>query len=125
MAQQFGYSLENAIAQTRFGKFNYILITLSGLMLTCGLLEATCINMILSIAGCELYLTNFQKGLLGSISYVGIVLASHFWGFMADTRGRKKVIAPALCLSFLFTVISTFATSFWFILIFRFLSGFW
>ncbi|CAG9802302.1 unnamed protein product [Chironomus riparius] len=103
MAQQFGYSLEDAIARAGFGKFNFILIGLSG---------------------CDLDLTNFQKGLLGSISYIGIILSSHFWGFMADTRGRKKIIAPALCFSFLFTVISTFATSFWFILIFRFLSGF-
>jgi len=125
MAEQFGYSLEDAIERTGFGKFNYTLIILSGLMLACGFLESTCINMILPIVGCELDLTNFQKGLLGSISYIGIILSSHFWGFMADTRGRKKIIVPALCLSFIFTLISTFATLFWFILIFRFLSGFW
>ncbi|XP_070506798.1 synaptic vesicle glycoprotein 2B-like [Chironomus tepperi] len=124
MIQPSEYSFEDAISRTGFGKFNYILIVLSGLMLGCGFLEASCINMILPIAGCELDLSNSQKGLLGSISYIGIILSSHFWGFMADTKGRKKVIAPALCLSFIFTVISTFAKSFTFILIFRFLSGF-
>jgi MFS family permease len=124
MTEEHEHSLEDAIAQTGFGKFNYTLILLSGLMLGTGFLEASSINLILPIVGCELNLTNFQKGLLGSISYIGIILSSHFWGFMADTRGRKRIIAPALCISFLFTVISSFATSFWFIITFRFLSGF-
>ncbi|CAG9801790.1 unnamed protein product [Chironomus riparius] len=124
MSKVLEYSLEDAIARTKFGKFNYFMIVLSGLVLACGMMETNCINIILPIAQCELNLSNVHKGLLGSVGYIGIILSSHFWGFMADTRGRKKVIVPALMLSFLFTVISTFAKSFWFLALFRFLNGF-
>lgn len=125
MSKVSEYSLEDAIACTKYGKFNYFMIVLSGLVLACGMMETNCINMVLPIAQCELNLSNVHKGLLGSVGYIGIILSSHFWGFMADTRGRKRVIVPALMLSFLFTVISTFAKSFWFLALFRFLNGFW
>lgn len=125
MSKESEHTLEDAIIHTKYGKFNYIMIVLSGLILACGMLETNCVNMILPIAQCELNLTNVHKGLLGSVGYIGIILSSHFWGFMADTRGRKKVIIPALLLSFLFTLLSTFSKSFWLFALFRFLNGFW
>jgi VNT family MFS transporter (synaptic vesicle glycoprotein 2) len=119
------HSLEDAIVATKFGKFSPTLITLSGLILACSQLEATSVNMIIPIAQCELEMTNFHKGLLGSMNYVGIILSSHFWGFMADTKGRKKVIVTALLMSFSFTVCSTLVKNFWLLVFFRFLTGFW
>lgn len=119
------YSLEDAIAEAKFGKFNYFMIFLSGLTLACGAIEATSVTLIIPIAHCELEMTNFHKGLLGSVGYIGIILSSHFWGFLADTRGRKKIIVPALLLSFFFTFCSTFAKNFWILAFMRFLTGFW
>jgi VNT family MFS transporter (synaptic vesicle glycoprotein 2) len=119
------YSLDDAIVRAQFGKFNYILIALSGIVLTSGMLEATSIGMVLPIAECELNLSNTHKGFLGSISYIGIIVSSHFWGFMADTRGRRKVLVPALFFASFFTLISSFATSFWTLTLCRFLNGFW
>jgi VNT family MFS transporter (synaptic vesicle glycoprotein 2) len=119
------YSLEDAIAETKFGKFNYLLIFLSGFILACASMEATSVTMIIPIAQCELEMTNFHKGLLGSVGYIGIILSSHFWGFLADTRGRKKIIVNALLLASFFTFCSTFAKDFWLLAFFRFLTGFW
>jgi VNT family MFS transporter (synaptic vesicle glycoprotein 2) len=125
MTPLMSHSLEDAIAETKFGKFNVFIITLSGLILACAMLETNCINMIIPIAQCELQMTNFHKGLLGSVGYIGIILSSHFWGFMADTRGRKRVIVPALLLSFIFTICSTLVNNFWLLVTFRFFNGFW
>jgi VNT family MFS transporter (synaptic vesicle glycoprotein 2) len=119
------YSLDDAIAKAEFGKFNYVLVILSGIILTSGMLESTSIGMVLTIAECELNLSNSHKGFLGSISYIGIILSSHFWGFLADTRGRKRVLVPALFLASAFSMISTLAKSFWTLSLFRFLNGFW
>lgn len=119
------HSLEEAIIKTGFGKFNIFLILICGLVLSCGFLETSSIGLILPIAQCELNLTNFDKGLIGSIGYVGIILSSHFWGFMADTKGRKKAMIPALLLTFVFSFISAFSKSVWFLAFFRFLNGFW
>ncbi|KAG5683089.1 hypothetical protein PVAND_012392 [Polypedilum vanderplanki] len=124
MTQTISYSFEDAISETKFGKFNHFMIVLAGLILACGMLETNCINMIIPIAQCEFNMSEFDKGLLGSIGYLGIILASQIWGFLADTRGRKKIIVPALVLSFIFTVLSTFTNNFWLLVIFRFLNGF-
>ncbi|KAG5683063.1 hypothetical protein PVAND_012369 [Polypedilum vanderplanki] len=124
MTLLLSYSLEDAISETKFGKFNYFMIVLSGLILGCGMIETNSINLVIPIASCELEMTNFHKGLLGSVGYIGIILASQLWGFLADTRGRKKIIVPALLFSFIFTILSTFMKNFWLLLVSRFLNGF-
>ncbi|CAG9802681.1 unnamed protein product [Chironomus riparius] len=119
----YSFKLEDAIAKANFGKFNYVLITLSGIILTSGMLDITSMGMVLPIAQCDLNLSNSHKGFLGSVTYIGVILSSHFWGFAADTKGRKKVLVPALILSFATATISSFATSFWFLALMRFLNG--
>ncbi|XP_037025575.1 synaptic vesicle glycoprotein 2A-like [Bradysia coprophila] len=117
------YSFEDALALTGFGKFNYILIFLSGSILGASYVDIGGVNLILAISQCELELTNVHKGILSSIGYLGIILSSHLWGYLADTKGRKRIMVPALLMSFIFTVISSTATSFWVLVLFRFLQG--
>lgn len=117
------FKLEDAISKAGFGKFNHILIILSGVILTSGMLDITSIGMVLPIAQCDLNLSNSHKGFLGSVTYIGVILSSHFWGFLADTKGRKRVLVPALFMAFLTATISSFSTSFWFLSIMRFFNG--
>lgn len=56
--------------------------------------------------------------------YVGIISSSHLWGFLADTKGRRRVILPTLLLSFTFTLLSSVTTNFWLFVFFRYLNGF-
>lgn len=119
------YSFEDALALAGFGKFNYILIFLSGGVLGAAFVDIGSVNVILAISQCELELTNVHKGILSSIGYFGIILSSQLWGFLADTKGRKKIIVPTLIMAFVFTVISSSAKSFWVLVLFRFLHGFW
>lgn len=125
MTAEISYTLEEAIEKAKFGKFNFFMIFLCATVLLSGFLEANSINMILPLAQCELNLSNAHKGFLGSVGFIGIIMSSHFWGFMADTKGRRKTIIPALLLSFLCTLVSSVAKSFWFMAFLRFMSGFW
>lgn len=70
------------------------------------------ISFILPFAKCDLELTTAQQGLLNSVAFIGIVISSQFWGFLADTWGRRKVIRMSLLGGFIFAIISAFATSF-------------
>lgn len=88
------------------------------------LLETSGVAFIMPVAQCDLGLTNFRKGLLSAIGYVGMILSSHLWGFLADTKGRRRVIRPTILASFVVTLFSSFATNFWLILILRLLNGF-
>lgn len=116
-------TLGAALAKTGFGKFNYFTIVLTGAILGCVFLETVGINFILPVAQCDLNMTNQDKGILSGIGFIGIIVSSHLWGFLADTRGRKTVIVPALIVAFMITMISGFVKSFWVLVVLRFLNG--
>lgn len=115
---------ENALSKCGFGKFNYILIALSGGLMACSFLELTSVNFILPVAECDLSLTTSDKGILSAIGYVGLIFSSHLWGFLSDTKGRRKTLITSLLMATLFTFISSLVNSFWVLVLLRFLNGF-
>ncbi|XP_050328483.1 synaptic vesicle glycoprotein 2A-like isoform X1 [Bactrocera neohumeralis] len=118
------YTFTEALALTNFGKFNYVLIFISGLVTGTLVLETTSIGFVLPIAQCELQLTNRDKGILSAINFVGIIASSHLWGFFADTKGRRQVLWSTLLAAFVSTVFSSFAHNFWTMVLLRFINGF-
>ncbi|XP_054727892.1 synaptic vesicle glycoprotein 2A-like [Anastrepha obliqua] len=118
------YTFSDSLALTSFGKFNYFLIGISGMVLATVLLETAAMGFILPIAQCDLKLTNQDKGVLSAISFLGIISSSHLWGFLADTKGRRRVIRPTLLAGFAVTVLSSFAINFWIMVLLRFINGF-
>lgn len=118
-------TLENALNKTGFGRFNYCLIILTGAILGCVFLETVSINFILPVAQCDLNLSNSDKGVLSGVGFFGIIVSSHLWGFLADTRGRKTVIVPTLFTAFAITIVSSVVKSFRVLVLLRFLNGVW
>ncbi|XP_073832107.1 synaptic vesicle glycoprotein 2B-like isoform X2 [Musca autumnalis] len=116
-------TFSEALEKTGYGKFNYLVIIVAGLILANVLLETSAVAFYMPVAHCDLELTNFRKGLLSAIGYVGMIISSHLWGFLADTKGRKRVIMPTLIAGFVVTVISSFAMDFWTMLILRLING--
>ena len=124
VADETCVDFENALTKCGFGKFNYILIALAGGLMACGFLELTSVNFILPVAQCDLNLTTSDKGILSAIGYVGLIFSSHLWGFLSDTKGRRKTLIVSLLMAFLITFASTFVNSFWLLVLLRFLNGF-
>ncbi|XP_036319629.1 putative transporter SVOPL [Rhagoletis pomonella] len=118
------YTFSDSLALTSFGKFNYFLICISGMVLATVLLETAGMGFILPIAQCDLQLSNQDKGVLSAIGFLGIISSSHLWGFLADTKGRRRVIRPTLLAGFAVTVLSSFAPNFWVMVLLRFINGF-
>ncbi|XP_075154436.1 synaptic vesicle glycoprotein 2B-like isoform X1 [Haematobia irritans] len=116
-------TFSEALERTNYGKFNYIIIIISGLVLANVLLETSAVAFYMPVAHCDLQLTNTRKGFLSAIGYLGMIVSSHLWGFLADTRGRRRVIRPTLIAGFVVTVISSFATNFWSMLVLRLING--
>ncbi|XP_001849178.2 synaptic vesicle glycoprotein 2B [Culex quinquefasciatus] len=117
-------TFEEALAQTKFGLFNYLLIAVSGTILTAVLLETLGISYVVAVAECDLDLSTQQKGVLGAVAFAGVIISSHLWGFLADTRGRRRVIVPTLFAAFASTVASSLMTNFWAMAACRFMTGF-
>lgn len=117
-------SFETAIEKSGFGKFNYIIIALAGGLMACAFIELTSVNFILSIAQCDLNMSTSDKGILSAIGYVGLILSSHLWGFLADTRGRRSTMILSLLIATLATIASSLVNNFWLLVLLRFVNGF-
>lgn len=100
-----------------------MLIVLTGLSIMGAALENVNLSYVLPYAKCDLKLSLAEQGVLTSVSFLGIVSTSYFWGFLADTWGRQKVLCVAGLCGFCLSFSSGFATNTTFLIILRFLAG--
>lgn len=80
---------------------------------------------VLPAAKCDIEMTTTEQGLINAIGFIGVVLTSHFWGFMADVWGRLKVLQFSLLSGFIFSIISSFSVSSLMLLLTRLAVGMW
>ncbi|XP_055370703.1 synaptic vesicle glycoprotein 2A-like [Condylostylus longicornis] len=112
-----------ALAETEFGRYNYFLIIVSGIIIVNTVLEITGIGYVLPIAECDLNFSETQKSALSCIGFVGIICGSYIWGLLADTLGRRKVMIPSISIAFFITIISSFSINFIMLITLRFING--
>lgn len=87
------------------------------------LAETIGISLIIPAAACELELDTLRKGTLTSITFLGIAVMSHLWGFLADVYGRRRALIASVVGSLIFSVVATLSPYYWMMVIFRFLAG--
>lgn len=107
------------------GKFQIMLIIMSGLSIMGALLENLNMSYVLPYVKCDLKLSIAEQGALTSVSFLGIVSTSYFWGFLIDTWGRQKVLCVAALCGFSCSFISSLSTHTFVLIAFRFLAGAW
>lgn len=88
-------------------------------------IELEAMSLVLPTAKCELGITVTQQGIINSMGFVGVVVSSHFWGFMTDIWGRSKTLRLTLCLTIFLSILSSFSFTSWMLLITRLLIGIW
>lgn len=115
-------SFPSTIAE--FGMFNYVLIFLSSLIVTVTVAEKTTISYLFPLSECDLHLTSTQKGTIGALNSLGMIVSFHLWGFLADTLGRRLVILPTLFMAFLISMGSAIVQDFHILAALRFFNGF-
>jgi MFS family permease len=86
--------------------------------------ETLNMGFIIAPAECDLALTYQDKGMLNGVAFLGIVLSSHFWGYISDFKGRRNVMLASCLGSFLFSVLSSFSTHVIMLIVTRFFVGF-
>lgn len=80
--------------------------------------------IIIPAAQCDLNLSLYEKGILSSISFFGVVSSSHLWGYFADTRGRRGVLIVSLVVSSLISFVCSIVPWSWLFILLRFFNGF-
>ncbi|KAJ3664453.1 hypothetical protein Zmor_000016 [Zophobas morio] len=115
---------DKAISLTGYGCFNILILLATGGGLMCVIIETMCMMFITPAAQCDLDLTLSEKGFLSSVSFIGVVASSYMWGYLADTRGRKRVLVVSLAISSITTMICSIIPWDWLFIILRFINGF-
>ncbi|KAF9823683.1 hypothetical protein SFRURICE_013164 [Spodoptera frugiperda] len=116
-------TFEDAFEQTGHGRLNHLVLFTSGLIMLNVSMESVGMSYAITAAECELQLTSKDKGLVNAAAFIGIISTSFLWGYLGDRIGRRAVMLPAILLSAVFSIISSFATNVWMLLVFRFLTG--
>lgn len=119
------YTIDEAVELTGMGRYHHFLLLITGLASMSLLLEAQCMGIVLPAAKCDLNITLEEQGFINSVAYIGIILSSHFWGFMTDAWGRMKTLQVTLLLSFVCSIVSGFALTSWMLLLSRLIVGIW
>ncbi|XP_072752510.1 uncharacterized protein [Anoplolepis gracilipes] len=115
---------ETAITVAGTGKFQYLLI-LGIIPVSWGsCIDTANMSMILASAECDLGLSLFNKGLLNAVTYVGMVLSGFMWGYLADVKGRRKIILYGYMADGICNILAGFSQNFEMLVFFKFLSGF-
>ncbi|XP_075157921.1 uncharacterized protein LOC142231187 [Haematobia irritans] len=83
---------ETAITQCGFGRFNILLILITFPAFMALVIETGVISYILPSAECDLDLSLMDKGILNAITFCGMIVSAIAWGYLADTRGRKRLL---------------------------------
>ncbi|XP_039445947.1 synaptic vesicle glycoprotein 2B-like [Culex pipiens pallens] len=117
------HTYEEALDLAGFGRAQLGLMALAGCCLMAAMNESMVASFVLSAGHCDLGLDPEKIGAIGGAIFLGNMLASYFWGYQADTRGRKTVLQCALFATSACSVVSSFATDFISLLVLRFLAG--
>ncbi|XP_051948068.1 synaptic vesicle glycoprotein 2B-like isoform X2 [Xyrauchen texanus] len=105
------------------GRFQWTLFTVLGLALMADGVECFVVGFALPSAEKDMCLSNADKGMLGLIVYVGMMVGAVVWGGLADKLGRRQCLLYALAINCIFSFLSCFAQSYGFFIFFRLCSG--
>ncbi|XP_058458650.1 synaptic vesicle glycoprotein 2A-like [Malaya genurostris] len=117
------HSFDEAIKLVGFGRISQHIFLMSALVIQAVSNETMGISILVPAAHCDLNLSATDKGMLTGVSFAGIILTLHLWGYLADTKGRKNVIIISLILNFLCSLLSSMAGDFVTMVILRLLVG--
>ncbi|XP_047990329.1 synaptic vesicle glycoprotein 2A-like [Leguminivora glycinivorella] len=114
---------EDALVLTGFGKYNYRVLILSVYSLIAAIAEVFSGGIIVAASQCDLALGVFEKGIIGSVPVLGVIISAHFWGYLADTRGRLYTLHITILGTAAFAFLCSFANHWIFLTITKFISA--
>lgn len=116
-------TFEEALEEAGFGLFQWLLLLVCGWANVSDAVEILCVSFLLPTASCDLHLTSFDKGVLTASIFLGMMVGGYAWGYLADQRGRCRVLVVSLTVNGVFGAVTCVAPSFWLFLLLRFISG--
>lgn len=107
-----------------FGKYQYILLSLLGIIFLADGLEMSCLSIIFPILKVEWNISESLQGLLGSVMFIGFFFGSLISAFITDKIGRKLILVYSSLIQFIIGIVSITINNVYFFLIIRGIFGF-
>ncbi|KAL4005444.1 hypothetical protein ACER0C_005157 [Sarotherodon galilaeus] len=114
---------EEAVERAGFGLFHWLLLVVCGWANASDAVEILCVSFLLPTARCDLGLSSSDMGLLTASIFLGMMVGGYMWGYLADQKGRRRVLIVSLTVNGLFGGLASLAPWFWLFLLMRFISG--
>ncbi|XP_072726547.1 synaptic vesicle glycoprotein 2B isoform X2 [Ciconia boyciana] len=121
--EQLAHQYENIIEECGHGRFQWTLFFVLGLALMADGVEVFVVGFVLPSAEKDMCLSSSNKGMLGLIVYLGMMVGAVMLGGLADKLGRKKCLIISLAINAAFTFLSSFVQGYGFFLFCRLISG--
>ncbi|XP_077453126.1 synaptic vesicle glycoprotein 2B-like [Stigmatopora argus] len=121
--EELSEQYEDIMEDCGHGKFQWTLFMVLGLALMADGVECFVVAFVLPSAEKDLCLSNAEKGMLGLIVFLSMMVGAFIWGCLADKVGRRRCLVVALAIDCTFVSLSSLAQSYGFFLFFRLLSG--
>ncbi|XP_038221640.1 putative transporter svop-1 [Zerene cesonia] len=123
MSKIFKVPFEEALGMAGFGKFNCLMFILNLTVVTSMAFEVFSVSFLVPASACELKTTVYQQGLIAGTPLLGIIASSQIWGYLADTRGRRKILLWSLALGFCAGFLATISPNWIALSVLKFLSS--
>ncbi|NXF84620.1 SV2B protein, partial [Eubucco bourcierii] len=121
--EQLAHQYENIIEECGHGRFQWTLFFVLGLALMADGVEVFVVGFVLPSAEKDMCLSSSNKGMLGLIVYLGMMVGAVLLGGLADKLGRKKCLIISLAINAAFALLSSFVQGYGFFLFCRLISG--
>ncbi|NXN92730.1 SV2B protein, partial [Rhinopomastus cyanomelas] len=121
--EQLAHQYENIIEECGHGRFQWTLFFVLGLALMADGVEVFVVGFVLPSAEKDMCLSSSNKGMLGLIVYLGMMVGAVLLGGLADKLGRKKCLIISLSINAAFAFLSSFVQGYGFFLFCRLISG--
>uniref|UniRef100_A0A3Q3JJB6 Synaptic vesicle glycoprotein 2A n=1 Tax=Monopterus albus TaxID=43700 RepID=A0A3Q3JJB6_MONAL len=119
LAQQY----ETILQECGHGKFQWMLYFVLGLALMADGVEIFVVGFVLPSAEKDMCLSEPNKGMLGLIVYLGMMVGAFVWGGLADRIGRRQTLLISLSINSVFAFFSSFVQGYSSFLFCRLVSG--
>ncbi len=86
------YTVDQAVEKIGFGLFQFKLSMLTGLAWMADAMEMMILSILAPALHCDWLLNEWQKALITTVVFCGMMLSGAVWGKLCDMYGRKTVI---------------------------------
>ncbi|CAN8068310.1 unnamed protein product [Agarophyton chilense] len=118
------YSVDDAVEATGMGRFQYLLIALTGLCWTAESMEMLLLSFIKQPVQCDWGISDARAALITTAVGVGMLAGASFWGLIGDKFGRRAGFILSTAVTFFMGIASSLSPNYVAILLTRGAVGF-